>query len=70
MNTYTTGITKIFIPQQGILYGDINNLKKMAAKAGYSALSHNGIIYVYDKANKRWCETPFLIMDFSTEGSI
>lgn len=69
---YTKGIRKIF--SGGVAGGNLEEVKCLAAAAGYQALSFNGYIFIQDTDRGRcvtsrtkgtWYCTVFRIMDFS-----
>lgn len=65
--TYCKAIRKVFNPPFG-KYREFGPLGHAAATAGYTALTHNGIIHVRtdihpDPIYSSWIATPFTIED-------
>ena len=65
---YTNGIRKIYTAWGG----DLKQSQEQARKAGFKALSFNGVIFIQDKDRDKdervispWIETCFRIEDFS-----
>ena len=59
---YTEAVTKVFNDSQG---GDLCEVRTRAYKAGYEALSFNGVIYIAVGSGDAWVKTPFIVQDFA-----
>lgn len=59
---YVEAVRKVFNDPQG---GDLGEVKTRAYKAGYDALSFNGVIYITVGDGSAWVKTPFIIQDFA-----
>jgi hypothetical protein len=58
---YTEGIRKIY--SHNGMYGSIDKICELAEDAGFKALTHNGLIYVFHTRGG-WFQTDFTIEDF------
>ena len=61
MATYTQGIRKVFLPESR--YGHIDTLFLWAEQAGFSLVSHNGLIWARVEKDE-WVKTTLTIEDF------